>query len=45
MTETKLEAQGMFLEQLFAHNKRGFVESAISAEDTENVETVVGSLQ
>lgn len=45
MTEDKLEAQGMFLEQLFAHSKKNLGEAAISAKDLENIKPVVRSLQ
>jgi integrase len=45
MTESKLEAQGMFLEELFSHEKKNPPQAAISEKDLENIEPAVASLQ
>ena len=45
MTEDKLQAQGMFLERLFSHNKKSSPKAAISNTDLEKIEPVVPALQ
>ena len=44
MTEDKPQAQGMFLEPLFSHNKKNSPQAAISNKDLENIEPAVPSL-
>jgi integrase len=45
MTEDKLQAQGMFLEELFSQERKNPPQAAISTKDLENIEPVVRSLQ
>lgn len=45
MTEDKLQAQGMFLEQLFSHEKKNSLQAGVTGKDLENIEPVVRSLQ
>jgi hypothetical protein len=45
MTEDKLQAQGMFLEQLFSHDKKNSLQAGVTRKDLENIEPVVRSLQ
>ncbi len=45
MSEDKLQAQGMFLEELFSQDKKNSAQAAISTKDLENIEPAVRSLQ
>jgi hypothetical protein len=45
MTEDKLQAQGMFLAELFSQERKNPPQAAISTKDLENIEPVVRSLQ
>ena len=45
MPEDKLEAQGMFLQQLFSEDNKNSLKAAISTKDLENIKPLVGSLQ
>jgi len=45
MTEDKLQAQGMFLQELFSQERKNPPQAAISTKDLENIEPVVRSLQ
>jgi hypothetical protein len=45
MSEDKLEAQGMFLQQLFSEDNKNSLQAAISTKNLENIETALGSLQ
>jgi site-specific recombinase XerD len=45
MSEEKLKAQAMFLEQLFGQERKISLKAAISEKDLENIGPVVPSLQ
>jgi integrase len=45
MSEDKLEAQGMFLEELFSHDKKKTAHEVVSQRDLEQIEPVVSSVQ
>src|SRR4029077_5983174 len=42
MSEDRLEAQGMFLQQLFSEDNKNSLKAAISTKDLENIEPAVG---